>query len=134
MAASKLSMAAAIAGFATALTLPPLIPSIPGVTVPLLPGVVPPLPVLQVPTPPLDSPSHPVNTTLRPKKIGHFWVGAGDRAHKDFLASYSLDDNTFGELIHIEDVPSSGNEPHHSGKSSSSLFILCSIVHKDNIP
>jgi hypothetical protein len=119
MAITKLSVVAAVMGFASAapqISLPPLIPSIPGVTVPLLPGVVPPLPILQFPTPPLDSPSHPVNTTLKPKKIGHFWVGAGDKAHKDFLASYSLDDDTFGELINIADVPSSGNEPHHSGK------------------
>ncbi len=119
MAQSKLSLVAAMMGLASAapqISLPPLIPSIPGVTVPLLPNVAPPLPILQVPTPALDSPSHPVNTTLKPKKIGHFWAGAGDKAHKDFLASYSLDDDTFGELINIADVPSSGNEPHHSGK------------------
>lgn len=97
------------------ISLPPLIPSIPGVTTPL-DGIAPPLPVLQVPTPALDSPSHAVNTTLKPKKIGHFWTGSGDKNHKDFLATYSLDDDTFGELINIADVPSSGNEPHHSGK------------------
>lgn len=118
MSYSKLSWAAAMVRLASALpqiSLPPLIPSIPGVTTPLG-AIVPPLPVLQVPTPPLDSPSHAVNTTLHPKKIGHFWAGAGDKNHKDFLASYSLDDATFGTLLHIADVPSSGNEPHHSGK------------------
>jgi hypothetical protein len=117
MSALKLSLAAALLGLASALpqiSLPPLIPSIPGVTTPLG-SLVPPLPILQAPTPPLDSPSHSVNTTLRPKKIGHFWTGAGDKNHKDFLATYSLDDDTFGTLLNIADVPSSGNEPHHSG-------------------
>src|SRR5687768_1878888 len=37
------------------LSLPPLIPAIPGVTEPLN-DLAPPLPILQVPTPPLDSP------------------------------------------------------------------------------
>lgn len=38
-------------------------------------------------------------------------------AIKDFLATYSLDDDTFGELISITDVPTSGNSPHHLGPS-----------------
>ncbi|TVY81450.1 hypothetical protein LSUE1_G004658 [Lachnellula suecica] len=125
MAYAKLSLAAAIVGLASAapqISLPPLIPAIPGVTEPLG-GIVPPLPVLQVPTPPVDSPPHAVNTTLRPKKIGHFWAGAGDKNHKDFLATYSLDDDTFGELMSIADVPSSGNEPHHSGPSADGKYI-----------
>jgi hypothetical protein len=33
------------------------------------------------------------------------------------LATYSLDDDTFGELIWVTDVPSSGNDPHHIGVS-----------------
>lgn len=72
------------------LSLPPLIPSIPGVTEPLV-SLVPPLPVLQVPTPPLES--EPFETVdIRPKKIGYFWTGAGDNHHKDFLVAASLDD------------------------------------------
>lgn len=98
------------------ISLPPLIPLIPGVTEPVSENA-PPLPILQLPTPPVESPPHHVNTTLRRRKIGHFWTGAGDKVHKDFLATYSLDDDTFGTLINIADVPSSGNEPHHSGKS-----------------
>jgi hypothetical protein len=35
----------------------------------------------------------------------------------DFLATYSLDDDTFGQLIYVTDVPSSGNSPHHLGVS-----------------
>ncbi|KAB2569882.1 hypothetical protein DBV05_g11466 [Lasiodiplodia theobromae] len=101
---------------ATALSLPPLIPSIPGVTEPLASNA-PPLPVLQLPTPPLDSPPHDTNSNIKPKKIGYFWTGAGDNVHADFLATYSLDDDTFGELISITDVPTSGNSPHHLGPS-----------------
>ncbi|CAM1511982.1 Fc.00g094950.m01.CDS01 [Cosmosporella sp. VM-42] len=97
------------------LSLPPLIPAIPGVTEPLASNA-PPLPILQVPTPPLDSPSFPVKN-IKPKKIGYFWTGAGDNQHKDFLATVSLDDATFGTFIHITDVPSSGNSPHHLGPS-----------------
>jgi selenium-binding protein 1 len=119
MSYSKLSLAvASFAGLASAIpqiSLPPLIPAIPGVTE-ILDSTAPPLPILQIPTPALPSPPHAVNTTLRPKKIGHFWTGSGDKNHKDFLATYSLDDDTFGELLSIADVSSSGNEPHHSGK------------------
>ena len=96
------------------LSLPPLIPYIPGVTEPLSSNA-PPLPILQRPTPPLPSPEHTVSN-IRPKKIGFFWTAAGDNEHADFLASYSLDDDTFGTLLRIVDVPSSGNSPHHSGR------------------
>lgn len=72
------------------LSLPPLIPSIPGVTEPLTSNA-PPLPVLQLPTPPLDSPPF-TPSNIKPKKIGYFWTGSGDKWHKDFLATYSLDD------------------------------------------
>lgn len=72
------------------ISLPPLIPAIPGVTEPLASNA-PPLPILQVPTPPLDSPPFEV-TNLKPKKIGYFWTGAGDNKHKDFLVTVSLDD------------------------------------------
>ena len=67
-----------------------LIPSIPGVTDPLASNA-PPLPVLQVPTPPLASPPFD-GVNIKPKKIGYFWTGSGDNIHKDFLATYSLDD------------------------------------------
>ncbi|KAJ5990237.1 hypothetical protein N7522_010444 [Penicillium canescens] len=80
------------------LSLPPLIPTIPGVTEPLTTNA-PPLPILQ------------------PKKIGYFWTGSADKFHKDFLATYSLDDDTFGTLLCVTDVPSSGNDPHHLGPS-----------------
>jgi hypothetical protein len=113
---SNTLLAAVLASTTSALSLPPLIPSIPGVTVPLTENA-PPLPILQVPTPALDSPPHEVNSQIRPKKIGYFWTAAGDNKHKDFLATYSLDDDTFGTLIAITDVPSSGNSPHHLGPS-----------------
>lgn len=77
-----------------ALSLPPLIPKIPGVTTPLLQplyDVIPVLPVFQAPLPPLDSPPF-TPSNIRPKKIGYYWVGAGDKEHSDFLATYSLDD------------------------------------------
>lgn len=112
----------ALSGFAAArpqISLPPLIPSIPGVTEPLSSNA-PPLPVLQLPTPPLPSPEHEVTQItdkFRPKKIGYFWTGAGDNSHADFLAAYSLDDDTFGTLFKIVDVPTSANSPHHSGVS-----------------
>ncbi len=66
------------------ISLPPLIPSIPGVTE-LLNQLAPPLPILQVPTPALDSPPF-TPSNIRPKKIGYFWTGAGDKQHKGKLA------------------------------------------------
>lgn len=62
------------------ISLPPLIPSIPGVTAPLV-SLVPPLPIIQVPTPPLDSPPF-TPSDIKPKKIGYFWTGSGDKNHK----------------------------------------------------
>ncbi|KAL2162092.1 hypothetical protein VTH06DRAFT_7877 [Thermothelomyces fergusii] len=106
---------AASLGYAISISLPPLIPSIPGITEPLL-NLVPPLPILQVPTPPLDSPPFEASD-IKPKKIGYFWTGSGDKRHKDFLATYSLDDDTFGTLLWVTDVPTSGNDPHHLGTS-----------------
>ncbi|CZR68500.1 uncharacterized protein PAC_18399 [Phialocephala subalpina] len=97
------------------LSLPPLIPTIPGVTEPLTSNA-PPLPILQIPTPPLPSPPF-IGSDLKPKKIGYFWTGAGDNEHADFLAAYSLDDDTFGTFLWLADVPSSGNSPHHLGVS-----------------
>ena len=72
------------------ISLPPLIPAIPGVTEPLASNA-PPLPILQLPTPPLDSPPFTASD-IKPKKIGYFWTGSGDNLHKDFLATVSLDD------------------------------------------
>lgn len=68
------------------LSLPPLIPKIPGVTEALTENA-PPLPVLQVPTPPLDSPPF-VGSELKPKKIGYFWTGAGDNEHAGMLVLF----------------------------------------------
>ncbi|KAF2663032.1 hypothetical protein K491DRAFT_645148 [Lophiostoma macrostomum CBS 122681] len=113
---SKVLLPAILAAHATALSLPPLIPTIPGVTEPLSSNA-PPLPILQLPTPPLESPPFESNQQIKPKKIGFFWTAAGDNVHKDFLATYSLDDDTFGTLLWITDVPSSGNSPHHLGPS-----------------
>ncbi|TVY36188.1 hypothetical protein LOCC1_G006126 [Lachnellula occidentalis] len=98
------------------ISLPPLIPSIPGVTEPLTSDLAIPLPILQIPTPPLPSPPFQASN-IKPKKIGYFWTGAGDNIHADFLATYSLDDDTFGTLLWITDVPTSGNSPHHLGPS-----------------
>jgi selenium-binding protein 1 len=114
-------------------SLPPLIPYIPGVTE-VITENAPPLPILQLPTPgqyllstylkiladaeipALSSP--PYNgSDIRPTKIGYFWTGAGDNHHSDFLASYSLDDDTFGTLLRVVDVNSAGNSPHHLGAS-----------------
>ena len=61
------------------ISLPPLIPSVPGFADPLS-SLTPPLPVLQVPTPPKDSPPF-VGSNIKPKKIGYFWTGAGDNDH-----------------------------------------------------
>lgn len=81
------------------ISLPPLIPSIPGVTEPLVDGA-PPLPILQLPTPPLDS--LPFETkNLQPKKIGYIWTGAGDNHHKDFLAAVSLDDVSVDAVLTV---------------------------------
>ncbi|KAF2465069.1 uncharacterized protein BDR25DRAFT_240865 [Lindgomyces ingoldianus] len=113
---TKALVPAILASMATALSLPPLIPTIPGVTEPLSSNA-PPLPILQVPTPPLESPPFVGNQSIKPKKIGYFWTAAGDNQHKDFLATYSLDDDTFGTLLWVTDVPSSGNSPHHLGPS-----------------
>ncbi|KAF2278158.1 uncharacterized protein EI97DRAFT_246957 [Westerdykella ornata] len=115
---TKSILSAALAGsvHGLSISLPPLIPSIPGVTEPLSKNA-PPLPILQVPTPPLESPPFVGNQTIKPKKIGYFWTASGDNQHKDFLATYSLDDDTFGTLLWVTDVPSSGNSPHHLGPS-----------------
>ncbi|KAJ0167625.1 hypothetical protein CTA2_1456 [Colletotrichum tanaceti] len=100
------------------ISVPPLIPSIPGVTEPLASNA-PPVPVLQIPTLPLDSPPF-AGANIKPKKIGYFWTGAGeagDNIHKDFLVTASLDDDTFGQFSGVTDVPTSGNCPHHLGTS-----------------
>lgn len=61
------------------ISLPPLIPSVPGFTDPIS-QTAPPLIVLQAPTPPLASPPF-TGSDLKPKKIGYFWTGAGDNQH-----------------------------------------------------
>jgi hypothetical protein len=71
---------ASLVALGECLSLPPLIPSIPGVTE-LLYDIVPPLPILQVPTPAKESPPFSPSD-IKPKKIGYFWTGAGDKAHK----------------------------------------------------
>lgn len=78
----KYSVASVVSliSLAECLSLPPLIPSIPGVTEPLTTNA-PPLPILQVPTPPLESPPF-TPSDIKPKKIGYFWTGAGDKFHK----------------------------------------------------
>lgn len=73
-------------GESLGISLPPLIPSIPGVTEPLTTNA-PPLPVLQVPTPPLESPPF-TPSSIKPKKIGYFWTGSGDKFHKGAVSKY----------------------------------------------
>lgn len=125
MSLSKLAFAGLLALAAAApaeaptkrqVSLPPLIPAIPGVTEPLASNA-PPLPILQLPTPPLPEPPY-TPSNIKPKKIGYFWTGAGDNQHADFLASFSLDDDTFGTLLRLVPVPTSGNSPHHLGIQS----------------
>ena len=83
---SKFKMKSAVASLASlvslgqCLSLPPLIPSIPGVT-DVLTKNAPPLPILQIPTPPLESPPF-TPSDIKPKKIGYFWTGSGDKQHK----------------------------------------------------
>jgi hypothetical protein len=86
-----------ILGVPADVSLPPVIPSIPGVTEPLASNA-PPLPILQPPTPPLDSPPFQ-GSSIKPKKIGYFWTGAGDNEHKDFLVTTSLDDANFPSAV-----------------------------------
>ncbi|KAI9665811.1 MAG: hypothetical protein M1821_003745 [Bathelium mastoideum] len=95
----------------------PAVPSIPGVTEPLGTSLPPGI-ILQPPTPPLPDPDpNYTPSEIKPKKIGFFFAGAGDNEHADFLASYSLDDDTFGTLLRVVDLPTSGNSPHHLGAS-----------------
>lgn len=82
-----------LASFSQAISIPS-IPKIPGITTPLIQplyDLLPALPILQAPLPPLDSPSF-TPSNIKPKKIGYYWTGAGDKEHADFLATYSLDD------------------------------------------
>jgi hypothetical protein len=79
-------------GLLSGISLPnALIPSIPGVTIPLASNA-PPLPILQVPTPPVPVTNPLQLVNIKPKKIGYFWTGAGDNIHADFLVGASLDD------------------------------------------
>lgn len=71
---------ASLVALGECLSLPPLIPTIPGVTEPLTSNA-PPLPILQVPTPPLESPPFE-SSDIKPKKIGYFWTGSEDKFHK----------------------------------------------------
>ncbi|KAL7621864.1 hypothetical protein AAE478_007364 [Parahypoxylon ruwenzoriense] len=109
--AALLLAAAVLTPSVAGLSLPPLIPTIPGVTEPLTSNA-PPLPILQIPTPPLESPPLEAGN-IKPKKIGYFWTASGDNEHKE--VDFSQD--TFGTLLWVTDVPSSGNGPHHLGPS-----------------
>ena len=61
------------------LSIPPLIPTIPSITDPIVSNA-PPLPILQFPAPLL--PSDPfTGSNIKPKKFGYFWTGAGDNEH-----------------------------------------------------
>ncbi|KAI9671310.1 MAG: hypothetical protein M1831_004219 [Alyxoria varia] len=136
---SKLALAAFVGSVAAhpkakpQLSLPG-IPTIPGVTEPLSSNA-PPLPILQVPTPPLPDPGY-TPSDIKPKKIGFFWTASGDNQHADFLASYSLDDDTFGTLLRVVEVPTSGNSPHHLGPSYDGKFLwgggLLSLLKTQN--
>lgn len=80
MKPSFVSLAPFVVSLGKCLSLPPLIPSIPGVTEGLSKNA-PPLPILQIPTPPLESPQFN-GSDIKPKKVGYFWTGAGDKQHK----------------------------------------------------
>ena len=95
---SKALLYTVLVSGATALSLPPLIPSIPGVTEPLSSNA-PPLPILQIPTPPLSSPPFVGNQQIKPKKIGYFWTGAG-KLLRNMFQSTSLNLLT-GRYIHV---------------------------------
>ncbi|KAF3923609.1 hypothetical protein ABW21_db0203647 [Orbilia brochopaga] len=74
---------------------------------------IPPIPILRPAPLPVTSPKRP-ESNLKPKKIGYFWTGPGNfNLYRDFLAVYSLDDDTFGTFLTLTEVPTSGNEPHH---------------------
>ncbi|KAL4935178.1 hypothetical protein BDV06DRAFT_217610 [Aspergillus oleicola] len=75
-------------GQSLSISLPPLIPRIPAVTE-ALNNIVPPLSI----------------SDIKPKEIGYSWTGFGDKQHKNSLATYSLDDDTFATLICITDRP-----------------------------
>ncbi|KAI5804655.1 hypothetical protein DFH27DRAFT_594647 [Peziza echinospora] len=115
--------AAAPAALGDGLTVPPLIPPVPGVTDPLT-TIIPPVPIVRGPIPPIAESPPFVSSDIRPKKVGYFWAGSGDRAHKDFLAAYSLDDDTFGTFLHLADAPTSGNEPHHLNVAADGKTLL----------
>ena len=61
------------------ISVPSLGPSVPGFDDPIG-TLTPPLPVLQPPTPAAPSPPFE-GSDLKPKKIGYFWTGAGDKDH-----------------------------------------------------
>lgn len=87
---------ASLVALGECLSLPPLIPTIPGVTEPLTSNA-PPLPILQVPTPPLESPPFE-SSDIKPKKIGYFWTGSADKFHKGMdlrMADYREDDANY---------------------------------------
>jgi hypothetical protein len=58
---------------------PLLIPTIPGITDPMISNAQA-LPILQVPAPPLPSITF-TGSNIKPKKIGYFWTGAGDNQY-----------------------------------------------------
>ncbi|SMR54873.1 unnamed protein product [Zymoseptoria tritici ST99CH_3D1] len=95
-------------------SLPPLIPHTP--LDQTINDVAPPLPILQIPTPALPNPGY-TPSDIKPKKLVFVWTGAGDNKHADILISFSLDDDTFGTVLRVVEVPTSGNSPHHSGVS-----------------
>ncbi|PPJ60664.1 hypothetical protein CBER1_11235 [Cercospora berteroae] len=101
-------------GLPASLSLPPLLPKLEALD-PIY-AAAPPLPILQLPTPPLTTPGY-FGSDIRPRKIGYFWTAAGDNVHSDFLATFSLDDDTFGTLLRVVEIGLSGCSPHHSAVS-----------------
>ncbi|KAI1763893.1 hypothetical protein GGR53DRAFT_466889 [Hypoxylon sp. FL1150] len=80
---ATLLTASLLTPLASALSLPPLIHTIPGVTESLTSNAPPP-PSLQIPTPSLGSPPFEASN-IKPKKIGYFWTASGDNEHEDDL-------------------------------------------------
>ena len=86
---SAVASLASLVSLGQCLSLPPLIPSIPGVTE-VLTNNAPPLPILQIPTPPLESPPF-TPSDIKPKTVGYFWTGSGDKKHKGMSPLHDSD-------------------------------------------
>ncbi|KAL2106552.1 hypothetical protein VUR80DRAFT_6559 [Thermomyces stellatus] len=65
----------------------------------------------------LRSRGNPSLARISSPKNRYFWTRTGDNNHTDFLVTANFDDDTFGEIIAVTDVPTSGNSPCHLSPS-----------------